>query len=131
MFNVKVDKLNIRFSFSHIRGIGKHVNVSDLTHCVLRINEHTFNAVAACSKNDKFNKEIGRKVSLARVLKQAQEKIELSKAVRFCVWERYFQRCIRNEDFVVDMFDGRVQATGVLDPEYMPKAGSDDLVNQA
>ena len=131
MFNVKVDKYNVQFTFSHIRGIGEAVNISDVTRCVLRVNGQEFNGIAACSTADVFNKEKGRKLALKRALEQAREKVELPQMVRFQVWERYHQRHIENRHWYGFGGDSEPIATGTLDPEYRPKAGSDDLVNMA
>lgn len=138
MFNVKVDNFNIQFTFQHNRNVGEVVGISDITQCTLRVNGQEFHGVAACSAKDKFDKEVGRKVSLRRALDAARGKVEIPFNVRFFIWERYFARHISNKNWVVAAFSSNgtgqydTLATGILDAAYdKPRVGSDDLVNQA
>lgn len=121
MFNVKIDKFNIQFTFSHVRNIGQEVGISDVTLCTLKVNDDSFTATAACSLKDVFNKEVGRKVALARVLKAAREKVELPHVVRDAVWARYFGRWCSNKEWVylfIDAKGNEFESTGTLDEKY-------------
>lgn len=117
MFNVKVNNLNIQFTFKHFRDVGEAVNVSDVTQCTLKINQDEFHAIAACSMKDKFDKEKGRKISLRRALDEARKKIEMSPRERQAVWERYFQRNESNMTWQW-LWNEQTLADGKLDPEY-------------
>jgi hypothetical protein len=61
------------------------------TECVIQPNAASIECyvrVARCCELDQFNKETGRKLSLARAMKRAG----LSKADRACVWSAYLNR---------------------------------------
>lgn len=96
MFHVNTGKHNISFSFSHLRDVNyvirKGTVVSDLTKCDLLVDGTEFNGLSACRKGDAFNKETGRKLALADALKQAKEKLGLTKDEKLFVWARYFDR---------------------------------------
>jgi len=135
VFNVSVDKFNVQFTFAHMRSIGEGVGITDITECDLYINGEQFTGVAACSKHDVFNKEVGRKVALKRAIEDARKRVELSQIVRECIWQRYFFRAVSNSEFTVyqDSVAAPV-ATGRLNtdlPYKKSKVGSDDLVNKA
>ncbi len=131
MFNVKVNKYNIQFTFKHLRDLRTSV-ANDATQCIMIVNGTEFQGQAVCSLKDAFCKERGRKVALARALKQVREKIEMSPGERRAVWDRYFARDIHNKNYeaYVEEFTDYM-ASGVLDPEYQKKSGSDSLENMA
>jgi hypothetical protein len=56
-----------------------------LTSCELEGEQNSDWAYAICSKGDNFNKDTGRKLSLARVLKNAN----IPKEERKSIWEAY------------------------------------------
>lgn len=60
------------------------------TRCIIqkRGDDISFIGVAECSINDMFVKETGRKLSLARALKET----DLSKEERRTIWETYLNR---------------------------------------
>jgi hypothetical protein len=133
MFNVSVDKFNVQFTFTHMRNVGEGVGITDVTSCDLYINGEQFTGVAACSKHDVFNKEVGRKIALKRAIEAVRTKVELPQIVRECVWQRYFGRHIANDMFAVYDSTGIV-ARGLLNyalPHKPSKVGSNDLVNMA
>jgi hypothetical protein len=52
----------------------------------------TFEGVAFCSSKDHFSKERGRKVSLARALKEAFLSTDSAKSIRTAFWNAYLGR---------------------------------------
>lgn len=92
MFHINFENLNISFSFRHVRDANFYVNsknlVTDVTVCDFLVNGQEFSGLAACTAEDKFVKETGRKVALARALKAAG----LSREARTYVWGRYLNR---------------------------------------
>lgn len=60
------------------------------TICTLvnKSNEIVAEGEAFCHVNDQFNKETGRKLALARALKES----ELSQESRALIWQAYFSR---------------------------------------
>jgi hypothetical protein len=117
MFNVHVNKLNIQFTFHHMKDIGEAVGLQAITHCMLKINGTEFAGVAGCSAKDRFAKEIGRKISLKRALQSARVIFDMSPLERQAVWERYFQRNVPNGTWNWQWND-QMLADGVLDAEY-------------
>lgn len=71
--------LDIRFYHS----LENNISVTRIIHGDELIGEGT----AKCSKNDKFSRPLGRKVSLARALLSSP----LTKEARKLVWKQYFQ----------------------------------------
>lgn len=92
MFHVNLPDFNLSFSFSHKRDVNFAIRddkvITDVTECDLLVNGAEFSGLAACSAEDKFTKEVGRKVALTRALYNAS----LPKYARTEVWNRYFNR---------------------------------------
>lgn len=65
---MKIPNLNAEVKWSY----PERVSPARLTLCTVIFDEgeHEFIGTAVCSKEDQFNREIGRKVSLSRALKQ-------------------------------------------------------------
>ena len=53
------------------------------TSCVLTVNETEHIAIAKCGHGDQFSRQAGRKLSLTRVLKNA----DLNREVRAFIWD--------------------------------------------
>ena len=104
MFHVNIEGLNISFSFSHIRDVNlsfplkltpkRATTVTDVTLCDLLVNGTEFLGEACCVKGDAFRKDAGRKVSLARALRESK----LSKPIRTAIWEKYRNRGVKSEN---------------------------------
>jgi hypothetical protein len=85
----------IQFSFNHEQfkptagpSYAGHI-VKGFTMCHLTVGDgHTFHATAWCSAEDNFNKELGRKLALEKVMRFAK----LSREDRKEVWMSYFGR---------------------------------------
>jgi len=92
MFQLKINEADINYTFQHTRGTNFEVKsgktITDVTICVLAVNDSKYEGMAACLRGDAFNKRIGRKVALQRALRQAK----LSRPVRTAVWADYFKR---------------------------------------
>jgi len=71
---MKTEKYEIRWYYSGNR-----------TSCGIKIGCGTIMGGASCSNSDKFKKDTGRKLSLARAMKNAS----LSKEERTEIWEAY------------------------------------------
>jgi len=58
-----------------------------LTRCEVKIRgmERIYGAIAYCHPKDQFNRSTGRKVCLAKAIRQ------LHKEIRTAIWEQYFQ----------------------------------------
>jgi hypothetical protein len=56
-----------------------------VTQCILNNDAHVWSGVAICAKGDHVCKETGRKVSLAKALKEAK----FPKEERKVIWEAY------------------------------------------
>ena len=95
MLHLSVEGHDIKFSFSHLRHLGQEAGVTDATVCTFELDGKTYTGLAACSAHDTFNKETGRKLALARALKQ----LTLSKKVREAIWQRYFNRGVPNGQY--------------------------------
>lgn len=76
---MKTEKYKIRWFYS---GTERDHRV---TTCRLVFNGETVLASSVCNPKDNFNKDAGRKLSLARALKDAS----LSKEERTEIWEAY------------------------------------------
>lgn len=100
MFRVKVNNKEISFTFRHehfnppIREMGSQVKA--LTTASVDNGSGTIiYGNAYCSLSDNFNREIGRKTALARVLKGSG----LTYAERTAIWERYHFRFLNDTEF--------------------------------
>jgi hypothetical protein len=57
---------------------------------------HIYTTTALCSDKDNFDKSIGRKISLTRLLKwMSTNRFQLTKVGRGQIWESYFKECRR------------------------------------
>ena len=54
--------------------------------------------IARCSPQDQYNRELGRKISLGRAVKDLTGRAKLLKEERRVVWEAYFNRKSRLGD---------------------------------
>lgn len=92
MFKLTAGSYDIAYTFRHTRGANFEIKpnkvVTDVTSCLLTVNNEQFDAVAACVNGDNFNKAVGRKLALSRALNEAQ----LPRDIRRQVWETYFNR---------------------------------------
>lgn len=99
MFTINTPSHNIKFTFQHKHyeptQIRDKVWVDADTLCILEVDGTTHYEWAYCSVKDNFNKERGRKTSLAKALKISG----LDKDTKTAIWERYFYRDISNEDY--------------------------------
>jgi hypothetical protein len=97
MLHLKVDDLAIKFSFRHIHNCGFEVRpgkiIDDVTSCRLEVNGVMTKGIAACLQGDKFEKEVGRKLSLTRALSESG----LVRSVRKHVWNTYFNRGVDHD----------------------------------
>lgn len=98
MFRLKVDGCELQYSFQHDRDVNFVIKpnkvITDVTSCKMLINGDTLiTGTAACLQGDHFNKEKGRKIALARALKEAG----VARDTRVLVWEGYFDRFLREE----------------------------------
>lgn len=121
MFNVKIRDKNMQFTFSHYTNVGEEVGIQAITYCRLVINGVTFSGTAACSVHDRFDRERGRKLALARALQVARKVTPLEWVERYAIWTRYQDRRLTNAEWeyaIVLPLGPTVQATGVLDDEY-------------
>ena len=94
----------ILFTFDHKAweqpiSIGGHHKAKARTTCTMRIGPVIFAQAAYCGPQDNFSKEAGRKIALTRALKMSG----LSKLERKAVWERYFNRNVKNKDYPVQL----------------------------
>lgn len=99
-FNVKNQQGNditYLITFQHVQE-GKR-NPRHATICNLwslgedRERNFISSSKAICSKNDQFNKDVGRKRSMSELLKIASEQVDgLNKVVRHNLWNDYFTR---------------------------------------
>lgn len=100
MLKLKHKGQEIGFSFMHINplpaGVGVSIGIAGMTDCTLIINETESHGQAFCSVSDRFDKETGRKVSLARAL----EASGVDKDTRTEVWNRYFLREMTNTEYI-------------------------------
>lgn len=92
MHRLQVDQYQIEYTFRHNRDVNFEIRpghvVSDVTSCPMWINGESFEGLAACSKEDTYDKAKGRKIALARSLYAAQ----VPRNVRTAVWKEYFSR---------------------------------------
>lgn len=89
---------DIYFSFRHEhwdepRQVSARDSAKAVTYCNMRMDNIIHAEPAFCSVLDNFDKEKGRKVSLAR----AMDYFNLSKATRRLVWEAYFDRMVPSD----------------------------------
>lgn len=74
---------NLRIRWNYLKN-KKNVRIG--TRCILQNDFEEVVGVSLCHKNDTFDKEIGRKLSLKRALEEA---VTVSKAERTQIWENY------------------------------------------
>lgn len=84
MFTVNTSKGTFKIDFKHFNEEG---SISRYTVATLynEDKEIVRREVAACSPEDTFNRSIGRKVSMARLLRT------FSKEDRTAIWDEYFK----------------------------------------
>ncbi len=70
------------------------------TDCDMVVDGKKFMGTALCHPKDPFVKDVGRKISLAKVMKE----IGLNVDERTAVWHRYHARHLSNKEFQ-DMID--------------------------
>lgn len=99
MFSLTVDDYNIAFTFTHMTLDPERAHVQAATICTLKVNDKEYSGTAACSVKDIFNKDKGRKIALARALKEARESSEIPFKVRDAIWHRYFLRGVPNKEY--------------------------------
>ena len=91
MFNVKISRKEYQVDFDHIRGntalfYCKHEG----TCCLISVENREINVARGYTvlhSNDNYDKNFGRKLSLARALKNGR----FSKPERVLFWEAYFK----------------------------------------
>jgi hypothetical protein len=79
---MKIDKYIVRWHYPAVPFLEKNIHY---TYCYLTFGDMTYAGFARCVPSDIFSKDKGRKVSLARVLKNA----ELPKEDRTKIWDAY------------------------------------------
>ena len=96
MLKTSVEGKEVRIGFHHSQEPGWYIReqaVRGYTTCVIKLGtreapEGEFVGEAYCSKLDVFNKEVGRKIALARALNNAK----FDRNVRKQIWQTYFAR---------------------------------------
>ena len=85
MFTVKTSKGNYKIGFNHINEEG---SISRYTVAKLYDMDKNVlaDSIAACAVEDNFNRSIGRKVSLARVIRNQFDYDD-----RKLIWDEYFK----------------------------------------
>lgn len=102
MFTVKINNKEITFTFSHkhfpeLVEIRPKVLIKAQTTASLQVGTMTFYDWSYCSAFDNFDKDKGRKVALAKVLKLSK----LDYIERSAVWGRYHNRHIDDAEYEV------------------------------
>jgi hypothetical protein len=94
MFTVNTSKGIFKINFQHFN------NPEDIrsTECHLldENKEFLLKESAYCHENDNFNRAIGRKLSLSRMLELASKMIGFDKADRQLIWDEYFKSISNN-----------------------------------
>jgi hypothetical protein len=89
MFTVNTSKGTFKIDFQHFN------NPDDIrfTECHLlgENKEFLLKESAYCHENDNFNRSIGRKLSLTRMLELASKMVGFDKIDRQLVWDKYFE----------------------------------------
>ena len=103
MWQVKSQDFDVKFTFRHMRGLNYVDNrtghtITDATLCDVIVNDKPYWAISCCSAADNFNKEVGRKVALARAIEKARKEVDLPKPIRQQIWQRYFNRTTVNNE---------------------------------
>jgi SET domain-containing protein len=85
MFAVKTSKGDFKLGFTHVNEAG---SISRYTIATLYDMDKKVicKEIAACSEKDNFNKSVGRKVSLARVIRNMFNRTD-----RELIWKEYFK----------------------------------------
>jgi len=94
MFTVNTSKGTFKINFQHFN------NPEDIrsTECHLldENKEFLLKESAYCHENDNFNRAIGRKLSLSRMLELASKMIGFDKVDRQLIWDEYFKSISNN-----------------------------------
>lgn len=103
MFRVKVNGREIAFTFQHktlpsLAEIRKGVLIKSITTATVDNGRGTtLVGRAMCSALDNFDKDKGRKIALAKALKESG----LDHKERSIIWDRYHARYLSDEEYEV------------------------------
>lgn len=84
---VNVNGQNYVIKWKHNNVDNESFNFNGITSCYIKVNGQVISSSEAfCSKKDNYDKSKGRKISLARALKN----VDIDKNDRKTVWKNYF-----------------------------------------